>query len=170
MRLHRLGEVFRPVPRRAGVAGACLTAVLLVATATSARGQPCPCPQRDLATIVRQADLIFAGKPLAATTDSARVGARPAVETQVRFAFDVAAVLKGTTTRATTVVTPVGPCGASFSVGGDYLVLARTGPGGIVTDACQGNVAGAEAIRSRAAAIRAELEPKRSSPHPTAAP
>jgi hypothetical protein len=81
--------------------------------------------------------------------------------------FDVGVVLKGSTPRSTAVVTPVGPCGFPFAVGQDYLVTGSRRGGGVVTDACQGNVAGVEAIRARAAAIRELLHPKAK---PSAAP
>lgn len=146
--------------------GAC--AIVLLA-APVARGQACPCEKRDLATTVKQADVIFAGRPLAATTDSSTVGREPNVPYQARFSFDVAAVLKGSTPRATTVVTPVGPCGAGFVVGGDYLVVGKRQGDAIFTDACQGNASGLDAIRARSAAIRATLAPPASSAPPAQA-
>jgi hypothetical protein len=81
--------------------------------------------------------------------------------------FDVGAVLKGSTPRATAVVTPAGPCGFPFAVGPEYLVIGTRQGDGIVTDVCQGNVTGLEAIRARATAIRAVLTPKTS---PTSTP
>lgn len=138
----------------------------LLLVASTAAGQACPCAKRDLATIVKQADLIFAGKPLAATTDSTTMGRQPSVQYQARFTFDVATTLKGSTPRATTVVTAVGPCGAGFVVGTDYLVVGKKQGDDVVTDACQGNVAGVDAIRARAAAMRETLHPK---PQPSAA-
>jgi len=144
-----------------------LTTVLLVTS--DASGQACPCAQRDLASIVKQADVIFAGKPLAATTDSTTLGRRPNVDYQTRFSFDVATVLKGSTPRATTVVTPVGPCAAGFAVGGDYLVVGTRQGDALFTDACHGNAAGLDAIRTRSAAIRAALAPKAPQPNATAA-
>lgn len=146
---------------RTSTVGTC-AGVLLVAS--GAGGQACPCVQRDLAAIVKQADVIFAGKPLAATTDSATMGRQPNVEYQARFTFDVAAVLKGNTPRATTVVTPSGPCGYGFAVGGDYLVIGKKQGDVVVTDACQGNAAGVDAIRAHAAAIRTALNPPASPP------
>ncbi|MFN8601032.1 MAG: hypothetical protein U0842_11225 [Candidatus Binatia bacterium] len=141
----------------------------LLLVATAAAGQTCPCTRRDLATVVKQADVIFVGTPLSATTDMTTTAGRPPTETQARLAFDVGLVLKGTTTRATTVVSPLGPCGAGFAVGTEYLVIGTKQGAGIVTDACQGNLAGAEAIRARAAAIRAVLTPKVPEPTPSAA-
>jgi hypothetical protein len=167
MTLQRTVGTVRRISRSTVVGGAC-TGLLLVAS--TAGGQACPCAKRDLTTVVKQADAIFVGKPLAATTDSATMGSQPNLEYQARFAFDVEVVLKGSTPRATTVVTPSGPCGAGFAVGTDYLVIGRRQGGGLFTDACQGNVAGVEAIRARAAAIRAELAPKDSRPAPTTAP
>jgi hypothetical protein len=147
---------------------ACVGLLLCVSIAS---GQGCPCAKRDLATAVKQADVIFAGRPLAATTDASRAGNQQLIPYQARFAFDVATVLKGSTTRATTVVTPVGPCGAGFVVGSEYLVIGKKDDGGgIVTDACQGNVTGDDAIRARAAAIRAVLAPAAAPPTATAAP
>lgn len=141
---------------RLGCVAACAGALL---AASDAGGQACPCAQRDLATTVKQADVIFAGKPLAATTDAATSGREPNVPYQARFAFDVATVLKGSAPRAATVVTPVGPCGAGFVVGGDYLVVGKRQGDAIFTDACQSNASGLDAIRTRAAAIRAVLTP-----------
>ena len=135
-----------------------------------ADGQGCPCAKRDLSTLVKQADVIFVGKPLAATTDSTSIGRQPAQEYQTRLMFDVATVLKGSTTRATPVVTPIGPCGFAFTVGTDYLVVGRKQGGGVVTDACWGNVTGGDAIRGRAAAIRAVMQPKTKPPAPSVAP
>lgn len=162
MRQWRAGTIHRTM---ANAAAACACTAALLAAADAA-GQACPCAKRDLATVVERADVIFVGKPLAATTDGGRVGAQPAVDYQARFAFDVEVVLKGSTPRATTVVTPVGPCGYGFAVGGEYLVIGKRQDGVVVTDACQGNAAGTEAIRPRAAAIRAALAP---APAPTAA-
>lgn len=167
MKRHRLAGTIRQTLAYA-VAGGAFAAVLLVAN--RARGQACPCAQRDLATIVKQADVIFAGKPLAATTDSATMGRQPNVEYQARFTFDVATVLKGSTPRATTVVTPAGACGFGFAVGGDYLVIGKRQGDVIVTDACQGNAAGVDAIRTRSAAIRTALAPPASPPDQTATP
>lgn len=141
-------------------AAAAATLLGLVLTASVAGGQACPCAKRDLATVVAQADVIFVGKPLAATTDSTMLGRQPAVEYQARFQFDVGVTLKGTTARSTTVVSPVGPCQARFAVGTDYLVIGKRQGNGVVTDSCQGNVAGVEAIRARAAAIRDAQQPK----------
>jgi hypothetical protein len=148
----------------------CGVGVGLLLVASLAGGEPCPCAKRDLQTVVEQADLIFVGRPLAATTDSASTAGRPAVEFQARLTFDVALVLKGSTPRATTVVTPSGPCGFGFVVGTEYLVVGRRQGGGVVTDACQGNVAGVEPIRARAAAIRETLAAKGARPAPTSAP
>lgn len=150
----------------ARIAGA-WAAVPLVAS--SAGGQACPCEKRDLATTVERADVIFAGKPLAATTDSGTQARQPDVPYQERFAFDVATVLKGSTARVTTVVTPTGPCGAGFVVGGDDLVVGTRQGDTVFTDACQGNAAGTAAIGVRAAAIRTTLAPPASSPAPTKA-
>ena len=166
MMRQRLGWTIRRPRGYAAIGGACMGAMLV---ASVAGGQACPCAQRDLATIVKQADVIFAGKPLAATTDSATMGRQPNVEYQARFTFDVGAVLKGRTPRATTVVTPSGPCGFGFAVGGDYLVIGKKQGEVIVTDACQGNAVGVDAIRARTAAIRAALAPAASPPGPTAA-
>lgn len=167
MTARRLAGTIGRVRADAKVGGVCL-GLLLVASA--AGGQPCPCAKRDLAAVVEQADVIFVGRPLAATTDSAATGGQPALDFQARLAFDVALVLKGSTTRATTVVTPIGPCGFPFAVGTDYLVVGRRQDGRLVTDACQGNVAGVEAIGARAGAIRGALESKASPPAPTATP
>jgi hypothetical protein len=134
--------------------GVAITALL---GGAAAGGQTCPCPPRDPAAVVKQADVIFAGRPLAATTDSSTVGREPNVPYQARFTFDVVTVLKGSTPRATTVVTPVGPCGAGFVVGGDYLVTGKRQGDAVFTDACQGNAAGLDAIRTRSASIRATL-------------
>ena len=141
----------------------------LLLVATAAAGQTCPCTKRDLATAVKQSDVIFIGTPLAATTDMATTAGRPPVEAQARLAFDVGLVLKGSTPRATTVVSPLGSCGAGFAVGTEYLVLGTRQGAGIVTDACQGTLAGADAIRARAAAIRRVLAPKAPEPAPSAA-
>lgn len=143
-------------------------AIVLLA-APVARGQACPCDKRDPAAIVKQADVIFAGRPLAATTDSSTVGREPNVPYQARFSFDVVTVLKGSTPRATTVVTPVGPCGAGFVVGGDYLVVGKRQGDAVFTDACQGNASGLDAIRTRSAAIRAALAGPASSVPPAQA-
>jgi len=151
--------------RHAAAAGACAS-LLLAASIAAAQG--CPCAKRDLAATVKHSDVIFVGKPLAATTDSARDRNQPAVEYQARFAFEVATVLKGSTSRATTVVTPAGACAATFAVGTDYLVLGTKQGGAIVTDACQGNVAGVAAIRARTAEIRGALGQK-PPPSPAAA-
>jgi len=157
----RPSGTFRRTWTHAACAGA-LAAVLL--RAPTAGGQACPCTNRDLAATVKHADVIFAGKPLAATTDSTTVGREPNVPYQARFTFDVATVLKGTTPRSTTVVTPGGACGAGFVVGGDYLVVGKRQGDAVFTDACQGNAAGLDAIRRRSAAIRATLNPKPSAP------
>jgi hypothetical protein len=167
MMLQRLAGTIRGTLRYAAVGGACMGLLLVASTAG---GQACPCAKRDLATVVKQADVIFVGRPLAATTDSASTGGQPAVDFQARFTFDVAVVLKGSTARATTVVTPVGPCGSGFVVGTDYLVIGKKQGGGLFTDACQGNVAGVDAIRARSAAIRTTLAAPASRPAPTAAP
>jgi hypothetical protein len=137
--------------------GAC-AGLLLVASISG--GQECPCGKAELSAIVARADLIFVGKPLAATTDATVLGGQPNTAFQTRLMFDVGAVLKGSTPRATAVVTPVGPCGFPFTVGQDYLVVGSRQGDGIVTDACQANVAGLEAIRARAAAIREILRPR----------
>jgi hypothetical protein len=110
--------------------------------------------------VVAQAGLIFVGRPLAATTDAARVGGQANTPVQTRLMFDVGAVLKGSTPRATAVVTPAGPCGFPFAVGEEYLVIGTQQGDGIVTDVCQGNVTGLGAIRARATTIRAMLTPK----------
>lgn len=167
MLLRRIVGTVRRTWRPTGLGGACAGMLLVASTAS---GQACPCAKRDLAIVVQQADVIFVGKPLAATTDSATMGRQPNLEYQARFAFDAEVVLKGSTPRAITVVTPSGPCGAGFAVGTDYLVIGRRQGGGLFTDACQGNVAGVEAIRARATAIRAELAAKGSRPAPTTAP
>jgi hypothetical protein len=59
----------------------------------------------------RQADVILAGKPLAATTDAGTFGAHRSIDYRARFTFDVAVVLQGSTPRETTVVAPSGPRG-----------------------------------------------------------
>ncbi|MBY0277874.1 hypothetical protein K2Z84_21280 [Candidatus Binatia bacterium] len=157
--------------RRACSHATALTACAgLLLAPTAATAQACPCAKRELAAVVKQSDVIFVGKPLAGATDSAVVAGRPAVETQTRFAFEVGLVLKGSTTRAATVVSPPGPCGAGFVVGTEYLVIGTRQGAGIFTDACQGNVAGVAAIRARAAAIRELLQPQGAAPAPAATP
>jgi len=143
------------------VGGACIGLLL---ASSIADGQGCPCAKRELSTIVRQADVIFVGTPLAATTDSTRMGGQPAQEFQTRLMFNVTTVVKGSTTRATAVVTPIGPCGFAFAVGAEYLVVGKKQGGGVVTDACWGNVTGRDAIRARAAAIREVMHPKAKQP------
>jgi hypothetical protein len=149
------------------VGGACLA--LLLASSV-AHGQGCPCAKRELSTTVKQADVIFVGTPLAATTDSTSLGRQPAQEVQTRLMFQVTTVLKGSTTRSTAVATPTGPCGFAFTVGTEYLVVGTKQGGGVVTDACQGNVSGANAIQARAAAIREMMNPKAKPPAPSVAP
>ena len=167
MRLHLLARTRDRARSSTRALPACATLLL---AATAAAGQTCPCPKRDLATVVKQADLIFIGTPLAATTDSTTLAGRPAVETQARFTFDVGLVLKGTTQRATTVVSPPGGCGAGFAVGTEYLVIGTRQGAGIFTDACQGNLSGTPAIRAAAAAIREALAANGAPPAPSPPP
>jgi hypothetical protein len=150
-----------------GTVGGSLALLLL---ASVARGQGCPCARRDLAGIVKQADVIFVGTPLAATTDSTVIGRPPAQAVQTRLMFQVTTVLKGSTSRSTAVATPAGPCGFGFAVGTEYLVAGTKQGGGVVTDACQGNVSGRGAIQARAAAIRDLVSPKAKPPAPSVAP
>lgn len=125
----------------------------------SGAAQTCPCPEFKLPAVVAQADIIFVGKSLSATTDSSALsgGRLPAIEFQTRLLFDVETVIKGKAPRFVEVVTPTSSCAFPFAVGKTYLVLGKRQGGAVSTDACQGNVSGNDAIDDRVDAIRDEL-------------
>jgi hypothetical protein len=125
-----------------------------------AAAQSCPCPTVDLAALVRQADVIFVGRSVSATTDStpaikdADDDWTGGIEFQTRLLFEVQSVLKGDPLPFAEVTTPTGPCGFAFAVGETYLVLGQKRGAAVSTDSCKGNVSGRDAIDGRAAAIR----------------
>jgi hypothetical protein len=138
-----------------------------------AAAQPCPCPTFDLTGVVKEADMILVGRALSATTDSTGAkwndevnGWRSNVEFQTRLLFDVQTIIKGAPPRFVEVVTPTGPCGFPFAVGETYVVVGKSQGQWLATDACKGNVSGAEAIDARVTAIRNALHPPPAPPEP----
>ncbi len=116
---------------------------------------------------MNQADVIFVGKVLSATTDAAAPkqtdGGTWSVEGtgdyQTRLMIDVSTVLKGSPPRLVEVVTPTGPCGFIFFVGKTYLVTAAGKGTPVATDVCHGNVTG-NAIEFRRTLMEDVLHPK----------
>jgi hypothetical protein len=132
----------------------------LLLGSSPASAQSCPCPAFDLRAVVDEAEVIFVGKCLTATTDS--TGAtmhsddwQTGVEFQTRLAFDVQTAVKGRPPRFVEVVTPTGACGFAFTVGETYLVAGSWQGAVVSTDICKGNVSGLDASETRAEAIRA---------------
>lgn len=141
------------------------TAVGLFLGPSPVAAQTCPCPSFDLSAVVEQADAIFIGKSLSATTDSTQATMnsdgswKAGDEGLTRLLFDVQTVIKGDPPRVVEVGTSPSPCGFAFAVGETYLVVGNGQGGSVTTDICNGNVSGLDAIDARAAAIRDILDP-----------
>jgi len=141
---------------------ALLAAVLaVILAAPDLAAQTCPCATFDLAAVVKNADAIFVGRSLTATTDStppsgdSTAGWTDAgVEFQTRLAFEVETAIKGNLPRFVEVISPIGPCGFRFSVGERYLVTGKVRGTAVATDSCKGNLSGSELVEARTAAIR----------------
>jgi len=145
--------------------GAVVGALSVIVGSREVMAQRCSCPTFDLAEAVKNADAIFVGKSLSATSDSSapvRDGAAgwkdAGIEYQTRLTFDVQTVVKGNLPRFAEVINPTGPCGFGFSVGERYLIMGTGRGAAVTTDSCKGNLSGSEAIEARSAAIQNLLD------------
>ena len=124
---------------------AALVLAVLGAWVTPEPAFACDCLDISTPRALRNADAVFRGT----VTDTADVGRRGEVRTDVRFRVDV--VYKGTAFREQVVATPpdAAACGLGPEVGSTWVIFARQGVEGsgddavarLITTTCSGNLA-----------------------------